>query len=297
MVPRLVDQIEDDLLIDRISKFSPTDAAIARTPEGTAFVDVLSTKSKQPLSDKNVKDYDTLKWEEELRAQVAQKKGQPQKKLTADEQAKVSAQLTKEATIRKEVLREEEIIKRGAGIIQALANGPPSDAEGWINPAVRGLADLTRNGAGLFVGDAIASAYIACADRISSRLDTMRPFIGAATLRALGESYLPHEMEAEPLGSKFAVTWDFSKYTGLADASHLGLVVRILYRFRFASEQRPFDAVTLGYILPLFFTILDQNGIKDKGDEEGEEQVLLVLEFLSFHTNSCEPHRSIQVET
>ena len=64
-------------------------------------------------------------------------------------------------------------------------------------------------------------------------------------------------------------------------------MVRILYRFRFASEQRPFDAVTLGYLLPLFFVILDQNGIKETGGEEGEEQILLVLEFLSLHTNSC----------
>lgn len=68
-------------------------------------------------------------------------------------------------------------------------------------------------------------------------------------------------------------------------------MVRILYRLRFSSEQRPFDAVTLGYILPLFFIILDQNGIEEKDDEEEEEQVLLVLEFLSFHTSSCEYHR------
>lgn len=202
MIPRLVGQIEDDLLLDRISKFSPTDAAIARTPEGTTFVDVLSTKSKQPLSDKNSKDYDTLKWEEELREQLAKKKGQPQKKLSADEQAKVNAQLAKETAIRKEVQYEEEIVKRGAGVIKALANGPPTDAEGWINPAVKALTTLSRNGAGLFVGDTVSSAYIACADRISSRLDTMRPFIGAATLRALGDSHLPLGMDSEPLGSK-----------------------------------------------------------------------------------------------
>jgi hypothetical protein len=189
MIPRLVKRIEDDLQVNRISKFSPTDAAIARTPEGTTFIDVLSTKSKQPLSDKNIKDYDTLKWEEELRAQVAQKKGQPKKKLTADEQTKVNAQLAKETAIREDVHREGEIIRRGAGIIKALAKGPPSDAEGWINPSVRVLTALARNGAGLFVGDAIGSAFIACADRMSTRLDTMRPFIGAATLRALGESY------------------------------------------------------------------------------------------------------------
>lgn len=68
-------------------------------------------------------------------------------------------------------------------------------------------------------------------------------------------------------------------------------MVRILYRLRFASEQRPFDTITLGYILPLFFAILNQNGIKGTGSEEGEEQILLVLEFLSFHTSSCKYYR------
>lgn len=112
MVPRLVSQIKDDLDVKRISKFTPTDAAIARTPEGTTFIDVLSTKTKQPLSEK-VKDYDTLKWEEELRAQLAEKKGQKQRKLTPDEQAKVNAQLAKEAKIREEVQSEVKRIKRG----------------------------------------------------------------------------------------------------------------------------------------------------------------------------------------
>jgi hypothetical protein len=200
MVPRLVRLIQDDLDTTRISKFTPTDAAIARTPEGTVFVDVLSTKTAQPLSGKSVKDYDTLKWEEELRAQIAQKKGQTQKKLTAEEQAKVKAQLAKEAKIREDVLHETKLIERGSGIIRGLATGPPTDADGWINAAIKSLLGLARSNAGLFVGDSVSKAYIACAEKISPRLSNLRPFVGVATLRTLGNANLPAEMEAEPLG-------------------------------------------------------------------------------------------------
>lgn len=64
-------------------------------------------------------------------------------------------------------------------------------------------------------------------------------------------------------------------------------MTRILYRLRFASEQRPFDQVSMAYALPLIFMVLNKNGIEEvKGEEEGE-QVLLALEFLSFHSSSC----------
>jgi hypothetical protein len=200
MIPRLVSQVEDDLKLDRLLRFGTSDIAIARTPEGTVFIDVLGTKSKQQLFDKNVKDYDTLKWEEELRAQLAQKRGVQQRKLTADEQAKVNAQLSKESDIRKDVQLQEELLKRGAGIVGSMAKSLHIDAEGWINPAVKSLLALARAGVGILVGDAIASAYIACGDRVSSRLGSLRPFIGIATLRALGKTYLSPELETEPLG-------------------------------------------------------------------------------------------------
>ncbi|PWY93316.1 ARM repeat-containing protein [Aspergillus sclerotioniger CBS 115572] len=275
MVPRLVSQIQDDLNTSRSSKFTATDVAIARTPEGTMFVDVLSTKSKQSNFDKNTKDYDILKWEEELRAQLGDKKGQKQKKLTAEEQSKVKAQLVKESKIREEVLQEIKRIERGCGIIQGLADGPAIDADGWINPAVSSLLSLTEAGAGLFAGDVVSKAYIKCAEKLSSRLGPLRPFVGIATLRAIGKSYLPQEMEVEPLGQ---------------------LVTRILYRVRFASEQRPLDSTSLAYVLPLLFLVLSRNGIDEQRGEEEGEQVLLALEILSFHSGSFTDERLPRVE-
>lgn len=266
MIPLLVDQIKADLDGSRLSKFTATDAAIARTPAGTAFVDVLSSKSKHPAFDKNTKDYDTLKWEEELRAQLAEKKGAKPKKLTAEEQSKVNAQLAKEAKIREDVLGEVKRIERGAGIIRGLATGPTSDVEGWINTAVGCLLSLAHAGAGLFVGDVVSQAFVTCAEELSSRLGNLRPFVGIATLRAIGQTNLDPALEIENLGQ---------------------LVTRILYRLRFTSEQRPLDTASLAYVLPMILIILRQNGIDEvKGEQEGE-QVLLAIELISFHSNSC----------
>ncbi|KAL2811203.1 armadillo-type protein [Aspergillus granulosus] len=274
MVPQLVNQIKDDLDVSHASTITPTDAAIARTPEGTMFVDVLNTKSRQTF-DKNTKDYDILKWEEEMRAHLAQKKGEKPKKLTADEQTKVKAQLAKEAKIREDVLRQVKRIERGCGIIQGLAAGPAVDGDDWINPALSSLLALSKAGAALFTGDVISNAYLKCSEKLSTRLGPLRPFVGVATLRAIGKGSLPAEMEVEPLGR---------------------LVTRILYRLRFASEQRPLDHASLAYALPLLFLILTRNGIdEEKGEEEGE-QVLLALEILSFHSGSFTDSRLPRVE-
>lgn len=193
-----------DLEPKQLDSVGPTEAAIFRTPEGTAYIDVLSKKAPTTI-DKNTKDYDTLKWEEELRAQLAQKQGQA-KKLSADEQAKVKAQLAKEASIRREVAIIAAKMKRGVGIIQSLATGPPTEAERWMGPAVNLLIQVIRAGAGLVLGDLTAIAFIKCSQRVSSRLGVLRPFIGAATLRTIGTLQLSEEYEGEDLGGML-ITW------------------------------------------------------------------------------------------
>ncbi|XP_014558598.1 hypothetical protein COCVIDRAFT_94116 [Bipolaris victoriae FI3] len=263
-LPAVVKQFSQDLDPKQLEAVGPTEAAIFRTPEGTAYIDVLSKKAPVVI-DKNTKDYDTLKWEEELRAQLAQKKGQT-KKLTADEQAKVNAQLAKESAIRKEVSGIEQRMKRGVGIIQSLATGPPTDADQWMGPAVDLLIQAVRAGAGLLLGDVPATALIACSEKISSRLGPLRPFVGVAVLRTIGSIQLAKEYEDEDLGD---------------------LVTRVMYRIRFLSEQRPLDAVSLAYCLPLIFLVLEKGGIGKSSPEEVDEQLILAIEILTFHTNSC----------
>ncbi|KAI0526721.1 armadillo-type protein [Xylaria bambusicola] len=263
MIPRIIDLVRADLATEELEKIGPVEAAIFRTPEGTAFVDVLAKKS-QTVPNKNTKDYDTLKWEEDLRNQLAQKKGL-QKKLTADEQAKVNAQLKKEAEIRHSVQQVEARLMRGIGIIQSLVSGPPTDASRWLGSSVIALLAAMEAGACLIVGKAAPSAYLSCAEKVTTRLGAIRPFIGVATLRAKDITSLPENMMEENIEE---------------------LLTRVLYRLRFAGEQRPFDAVSVIYMLPLIFAVLQKGGVGENAEEK-ETQLVLAIEFLSFHTLVC----------
>lgn len=197
-------KIERDLLAESVCKYGATEAAIARTPEGIAFVDVLGKEKRNLIVDKKARDYDTLKWEEEIRSQLAQKKGQ-ERKLTPDEKAKVTAQLEKESAIRQEVRKLESDLKRGIGLIKALATGPPIEAAMWLGRSLKALLDVISAGVSHIVGDTADAAYLACAGVVSSRLGGLRNFIGVATLRALGCSALPAHLEQEPLAGDIAL--------------------------------------------------------------------------------------------
>lgn len=262
MTPRVIALIQQDLDAAAVQTVGPLEAAIFRTPEGTAFVDVLA-KKQNVVPNKNTKDYDTLKWEEELRAQLAQKKG-TQKKLTADETAKVNAQLKKEAGIRDNVRQIAAKLLRGFGIIKALATGPPTDASRWIGAAVKTTLAAIDAGACLITGDTGPTAFVSCADQVASRLGSIRPFIGAATLRAHDVSALPENLTQEPFED---------------------LVTRVLYRLRFAGEQRPFDTVSLIYFLRLVLLVLEKGGFGTNADDR-DAQLVLAIEILSFHTDA-----------
>ncbi|KAG9879256.1 ARM repeat-containing protein, partial [Aureobasidium melanogenum] len=265
LTPVVLNQICDDLDPKLLHDVGPTEAAIFRTPEGTAFIDVLAKQTQAQAPSKNSKDYDTYKWEQELRDQLAQKKGTT-KKLTADEQAKVNAQLAKEAEIRGNVTTVVAKLRRGIGMVTGLVTGPPTEAADWFTVTTARLFEVINAGAGLILGDAAVLAYLECAKKTSSRLGPMRSFVGVAALRAAGLTTLPVAMQEEPLGD---------------------LITRVLYRLRFLGEQRPLDAVTLSYCLPLAFLVLEQGGVGKSQEEEAQEQIILAAEFLSFHAETC----------
>ncbi|KHN96161.1 50S ribosomal protein L19e [Metarhizium album ARSEF 1941] len=260
VTPRLMELITGDLDPSQLQDIGPVEAAIYRTPEGTCFVDVLAKKAQNTAPNKNTKDYDILKWEEELRGQLEQKKGQ-QRKLTSEETAKVTAQLNKESGIRSSIRAIEARLLRGIGIIKSLATGPLTDAALWLSSSTGLILDIIDAGAGLIIGDIAALAYILCSGKVSPRLGAIRQFIGVATLRLRGIT--------------FSENYDEEK---LED-----LVTRVLYRLRFAGEQRPFDSVSLMYILPLMLDVLQRGGVGEDGDDR-DAQLVLTVEFLSFHT-------------
>ncbi|RGP78764.1 translational activator gcn1 [Fusarium longipes] len=262
IIPRLLETLRRDLNAEQLQDIGPVEAAIYRTAEGTAFVDVLAKKSQQVL-DKNKKDYDILKWEEELRSQLDKKKGQ-QKKLTPEENAKVNAQLKKESQVRQSVTATVARLLRGIGIIRSLATGPPTDATQWIGTAVSLLVGVMDAGATLITGDEAPLAYITCAEKVTERLGSMRPFVGIAALRLRGVS-LSENYQEEAVED---------------------LITRVLYRLRFAGEQRPFDSVSLIYALPLVLDLLRKGGVGSSADD-ADAQLVLAIEFLSYHTDVC----------
>ncbi|KAL9618193.1 MAG: hypothetical protein Q9160_007089 [Pyrenula sp. 1 TL-2023] len=264
VLPLLITQFQGDLDPMNIRDLGHTEVMIAESPPDVTFINVLSTKSQSAVADKGSKDYDTRKWEAEIRAQIAQKRG-TQQKLTAEEKAKVEEQLAKEALIRLKVRNAQSVLSRGSGIIYQLAIGPPTPAIVWVNHAISTLLDAIRADADLFVDGTTSGAYLSLSDLCSLRLDGLRRFVGVAVLRAIGHSKLPSGYEEEDLGN---------------------LVTRVLYRLRFAAEQRPFDDVTLSYILPLLFHVLSHGSIGNSSSEDADAQVLLALEFFSFQTEA-----------
>lgn len=267
VIPKIIELISGDLDAKQLEGVGPMQAAIFRTPEGTCFVDVLAKKAQNVVPNKNDKDYDILKWEEELRSSIEKKKGE-KKKLTAEETAKVIAQLKKEAVIRQGLKEVESKIMRSLGIIDAIASGPPTDAKLWIGPVVSLLLGAMDAGAPLIVGDAPGSVYLKLAEKITSRLGALGPFVGVATLRLR----------------------DISLESNFYEEALEDLITRLLYRLRFAAEQRPFDTVTLVYVLPLVFDLLQKGG-SAPNDDDKDAQLVLALEFLSLHSIVCEDEK------
>lgn len=138
---------------------SQEDVAIWRAPADEPYIDVLSTKATVQIK-KNAKDYDALKWEQELQAEIERKRGAQKKKLTPEEQAKVKAQLAKEAVIREKVTVINQKFDRGVGLVHALAEGPSTPVEIWFGPAVAALLKTLEAGAGLLLGDRGVNAYL-----------------------------------------------------------------------------------------------------------------------------------------
>lgn len=201
VVPHLLRKIDEDLPVEDVRWCGPLQVAIAHTPEGVAFVDVVNKNGQNLLVDKNSRDYDTIKWEEEIRTQLAHKKGQ-EKKLSPDDKIRVDAQLVKEAAIRDKVKKLAFRLRRAIGFINALVSGPPVEPSTWLGKCLSSLLSIITVGAGRIIDDAADLTYISCASFVSTRLGTLRQFIGIATLRALGSSKLPPNWEQEPLGGE-----------------------------------------------------------------------------------------------
>ncbi|EIW80197.1 ARM repeat-containing protein [Coniophora puteana RWD-64-598 SS2] len=273
VLPRVMQQLREDLEPAKLRALSEEDVGMWRTQEGVLYVDVLSQQKDEPSAPRKGKDADIARWEADLRKSISSKKSAASSSspaLSKQAQALVQAQLEKEAAVRARVASVVLGLKRGLASVRALVSlDIPELAE-----YVEGIVGLLSEGAmevgpGL-VGGEVFETYLELSKAASPRLDTLRTWVGVASLRCLKPACVPEDMQAEPLNS---------------------LLIRVLYRLRSLSEQKPFDAATFCYTFPLLAHIMRVGGIggasENEKDAEDErlEQVTLVLDVLRFHAS------------
>ncbi|KAK9468030.1 armadillo-type protein [Lipomyces arxii] len=263
MAPWVRDMFVDDLSVHRLDGVDEMAVRMWHTPAGVLCVDVLSKERERHAVNKNNKDYATLKWEAEVRAELAKKSQPSQKKLNKDELAKVNEQLAKERVVRDRLQDGYMHVRRGVKLIRYLCSGTANGPEIWFSSATKCLGNALKHKLSLLVGSAGVDAFLELSEMINVRVGSLRRFIGVALLRAIGVTDVP---------------------SNLAQESLRDLVVRVLYRLRFLSEQIPLEAMSLVYVLPLLLLVLDVKGVSCSNADERDEQVELAIETLKFHT-------------
>ncbi|KAL4068779.1 armadillo-type protein, partial [Scleroderma yunnanense] len=262
VLPRVMDQLRADIDVQGINGLTETDFGIFETPDGTAFVDVLSLQKQEPEGLKKGKGADIAKWENELRQSLANKKGGALPALSKQAQTLLQAQLDKEAVVRQRVASLKANLERALAFIRSVVLVNVPELRVYISPIATLLLQGALGQGSRLVDSAAFDTFIDLARCCSERLDTVRKWIGVAIVRALELPCVPEEMQAEPLHS---------------------LILRVLYQLRSLSEQAPFDAATFSYAFPLLARVLRQGGIGVSDDEEALEHVALVLDILKFH--------------
>lgn len=274
----LCEQLDSDMDTTELHKLSSDDIEIWRGEEGVMVFDVLEKLSANKLTNKNTKDYETLKWEESVKRQQARK---GHRQLTKEEKEKVDEQLEKESRIRGQVAAVKVSLDRAISIVNhlidfsALVN---NGSESWFPVIVKGILDITRESNSYsLIGYSAIDLFTKASNLTSDRLGSYRFFLGMAILRLHKVSHLPSNLVAEPLDE---------------------LVSRVMFRLKMLSNQSALDALTLIYMLPLLTVVL-REGYKsalrnvDKPlqnsefveEDKEEENLLLALEIISAHSS------------
>ncbi|CAG8528815.1 4749_t:CDS:10 [Funneliformis caledonium] len=265
IIPLFLTQCHRNLDASLFENIGKKEIEIWKTEEGTLFIDVLKRSKKVIVENRNRKDYKTEKWERELRESIAKKKGTT--KLTKEEQAAVDAQLAKESEIRKNVEQVRLTLIRGLDIVDALVESNSEAIEQHIVEFMR-LLNIIVQKSGPLVGDKAVNTYLRINKCTSEKIESIRDFIGLATLRAMDVQEVPERWLQEPLGH---------------------LVTRVLYRLRFISDRSLLPPSSFAYCFPLIHQVINKGGIGYESKEERDvellmEQIALGLDVLSFHS-------------
>ncbi|KAG9005891.1 translational activator of GCN4 [Tulasnella sp. JGI-2019a] len=267
IMPRMVVQLQKDLELDQLAAIGETEYNIWKTPEGTLFVDVLSKKKPAPgpASSKG-KDQEIEKWEAELRKKLEAKKTAAPVTLSKQDKALFDAQLVKETEIRRHVAGVQNRLHRGLELIRSLVAANVDEFQPHIASLATLLLENVLPRAHAFVDSRAYNTYLDLGKCCSDRLQGFNVWIGVATLRSYDIPVVPQELKEEALD---------------------GLVVRVLYRLRFLSEQAIFDAATYSYLSPLLTFVIRNGGVGTKEPEQILEQAALALGITGFHCGAC----------
>lgn len=271
VAPKLAELFKLDLSTDNLAEIDSTAIQIWKAPEGELVVDVTNQGKPKKAEDKNSRDYETKKWEESLKKELALK-NKDTKKLTREEHALVANQLTKESAIRKSVQATVKKFYRAFYVIREVTeenhNGISAfGGSNWFLVAVNSLLDVLNTSVSYALFGAFgAETFLRASKIITSRLGALKELTGVAILRAYDVEGIPDNYREIPI---------------------LGLLGKILFRIKMLADDG-FDKISFIYILPLLTRVLVKgkqvaiNNSKKQvvtsefADEDPEEEHLLL---------------------
>ncbi|KAJ7760500.1 armadillo-type protein [Mycena metata] len=263
VLPRIVEILQADIDPATFNALTEEDLGMWRMPEGSTFIDVLSSTKGEPKATHKGKDFEIARWEAEVRTALENKrKAGASVALTKPQQALVQAQLAREAIVRQRVESVKADLIRGLAFVRSLVAAGVPEFRVYISSIVGLLLDGALGKGALLAGPAAFETYLDLAKCSSERLMTFRTWVGIATLRSLKIDSVPEELTAEPLPQCV-----------------VRLVIRVLHRLRSLAEQAPFDSATFSYAFPLLAQVLTLGGIDPEDEEEALEQVALALDY------------------
>lgn len=279
--PALSRTLESFLTLEEFSSFTTEELQIWSGKEGELVIDVLANDTSKQSVSKNTKDYETLKWEEEVRKNQVKKAN---KKLSKEEHELVKQQLAKETLIRAKISKIALKLRGGINLINELTKGAQQVDNGrdvWFPVAVGKLLTLVQQPNSFILVDVSAvNAFLHLSSNISKRLESARISVGVAILRVYQVKNITSNYLEEPLSE---------------------LLSRVLFRVKFVSDQSSLDSVSLTYLLPLLIYTLEEgkrvalrNADKPVArkefveEDKEEEHLLLAMDIIAVHAEQFE---------
>lgn len=273
-LPIVAAALKTDLNVEAIDNLDETDVQIWHAAEGELVVDVLKAAAPKPKGEsKNSKDYETKKWEENLKKELSSK-GKVAKKLTREEQHLVNEQLATELKIRADIAALVRVYKRAFSLVEALTDKSTISEGGceWLSVAVFSALEVMKSPFSFdLFGESAARSFILWS-KVCFRLHPLAELAGAVTLRALDIKGVPENFCQLPV---------------------VDLISNVLFRTKMMVDDW-FNTEGFIYIAPLVTKVL-QTGIvvaiknskkqvvtSEFADEDPEEEHLsLAISILS----------------